>query len=493
MEFAIATGPLHELNTDCLVVGVFDHRTLSAEAAHIDEVCGGALTRVLNRGDLDGKIGQSLLLAEVAGIKADRVMLLGCGKTGELNSAAFQKVLNLAARALGQTGASHCVICCDSWAITDQPDSDWVMREAVLALQSAQYRFDQLKHGDEQDNAGISRAEFYRQESSDSEPVTWGQAVANGVDLAKNLGNLPGNVCTPTFLAETAQDLDSAYDNISTEILEQADMEELGMGSLLSVTQGSRQPAKLIVMNYRGGPSDQAPVVLVGKGITFDAGGISLKPGAAMDEMKYDMCGAASVFGAISAVAEANLPLNLIVVVPSCENLPDGKATKPGDVVTAMDGTTIEVLNTDAEGRLVLCDALSYAAKFEPDCIVDVATLTGACIVALGRKASGLYSNNDNLADELLAAGTNTYDRAWRMPLWPEYKEQLKSNFADLGNIGGPDGGSITAASFLSHFTEKQTWAHLDIAGTAWVKGDAKGATGRPVPMLCQFLKNRAG
>ncbi len=323
--------------------------------------------------------------------------------------------------------------------------------------------------------------------------VALGRAMAKGQLFAKNLGNLPGNVCTPSYIAEQAGDIAQEHDNISLEVLEEADMEKLGMGSLLSVSRGSREPAKLIVLHYQGASdSNEKPHVLVGKGLTFDAGGISLKPAGKMDEMKYDMCGSASVLGALLATAELKLNINLVVIVPSSENLPDGDANKPGDIVKSMSGRTIEILNTDAEGRLILCDALTYAERFEPQTVIDVATLTGACIVALGHHTNGLMGNNPELVDALLDAGQESHDRAWELPMWDEYHQQLKSNFADLANIGGAGGGTITAACFLSKFTEKYPWAHLDIAGTAWSSGGGKGATGRCVPILTQYLYNIA-
>jgi leucyl aminopeptidase len=316
--------------------------------------------------------------------------------------------------------------------------------------------------------------------------------MATGVSLAKDLGNLPANVCTPTYLAQQARKIAREW-KLQFEVLERKDMETLGMGSLLSVAQGSHQPPKLIVLSYAGGPKKAKPVVLVGKGITFDTGGISLKPSAEMDEMKFDMCGAASVLGALRACAEMKLKLNVVGIIPTTENMPGGGATKPGDIVTSMSGQTIEVLNTDAEGRLILCDALTYAERFEPAAVVDIATLTGACVIALGHVAIGLFSNKESLARELLAAGDEAYDRAWHMPLWDDYQEPLKSNFADMANIGGRPGGSITAACFLSRFAKKFDWAHLDIAGTAWNSGKEKGATGRPVALLVSFLMKRAG
>lgn len=293
-------------------------------------------------------------------------------------------------------------------------------------------------------------------------------------------------------MAEQAINLGKNHPELRVKILEESDMKELGMGSFLSVSRGSRQPAKLITLEYQGGKKDSKPIVLVGKGLTFDAGGISLKPGQGMDEMKYDMCGGAAVIGTLLAAVKMQLPLNIIGLVPSSENMPDGDANKPGDIVTSMSGTTIEVLNTDAEGRLILCDALTYAERYKPDVVIDLATLTGACLVALGRVPSGLLGNDDSLCNDLIKAGETACDSVWRLPLWEEYQELLKSNFADLANIGGKDAGTITAACFLSHFAKNFRWAHLDIAGTAWRSGQNKGATGRPVPLLSQYLIDRA-
>jgi leucyl aminopeptidase len=324
------------------------------------------------------------------------------------------------------------------------------------------------------------------------EALKQGDAIGQGMDLTKTLGNLPGNICTPSYLADQARLLAKNH-KLGVKVLEQKDMEKLGMGSLLSVSKGSRQPPKLIVLEYHGGPAKQKPVVLVGKGITFDTGGISLKPGAEMDEMKFDMCGAASVLGTLKACAVMGLKHNVVGVVPTCENMPDGAASRPGDIVTSMSGQTIEILNTDAEGRLILCDALTYAERFNPAAVIDIATLTGACVIALGHVVSGMFSNRQALADELLDAGLTSFDRAWQLPLYEEYQDGLQSNFADMANIGGRPGGAITAASFLARYTKKFDWAHLDIAGTAWKSGKEKGATGRPVPLLTQFLMRRAG
>jgi leucyl aminopeptidase len=316
--------------------------------------------------------------------------------------------------------------------------------------------------------------------------------IAAGVRLAKDLGNLPGNVCTPSYLANSARELGREYGHLKVKVLDTDKLKKLGMGALLAVARGSEEPPKFIIAEYRNAPSEVKPIVLVGKGVTFDSGGLSIKPSKSMDEMKYDMCGAAGVLGTLRACAGLKLGVNVVGIIPATENLPGGRATKPGDIVSSHSGQTIEILNTDAEGRLILCDALSYAARYKPKLMVDVATLTGACMVALGQHPHGLFCNDQSLVDALLAAGQQTFDRAWQLPLWDEYKDELKSNFADMANIGGPYGGAITAASFLSRFVDNVPWAHLDIAGTAWHSGDKKGATGRPVALLTQFLLNQA-
>jgi leucyl aminopeptidase len=368
----------------------------------------------------------------------------------------------------------------------------WKVKQTAINAETALYKYTVTKSDNKVDESPITSLSFVVNDiDSANEAAQQGAAIGQGMNLARELGNLPGNVCTPTYLAEQAIAIGKQYDSVTTTVLEEADMEALGMGSLLSVSRGSVQPAKLISMEYNGAGNDSKPVVFVGKGLTFDAGGISLKPSQGMDEMKYDMCGSASVFGMIKAIAELKLPINVVGVVPSSENLPDGDANKPGDIVTSMAGKTIEILNTDAEGRLILCDALTYSAKFNPEIVIDIATLTGAIIVALGGNATGLMANDQALADDLIKAGQESFDRVWQLPLWDDYQKQLDSNFADIANIGGKEAGSVTAACFLSRFTEDYTWAHLDIAGTAWVGGKAKGATGRPVPLLVQYLMDR--
>ena len=443
---------------------------------------------------MTGKAASTLLLHKVPGVASERVLLLGLGKPAELDARQYRDCLRAAMRALQATSAKDALLYLAELPVKGR-DSAWCISQTVLAAYESAYRFERLKSKAEKNGKALHKIQFgllsAKPAAALDAALTQATAIAQGMALAKDLGNLPGNVCTPTYLAEQALSLAKTHKSIKTTVLEEKDMKKLGMGSLLSVTQGSAEPAKLITMEYHGADKKQKPVVLVGKGITFDSGGISLKPGAEMDEMKYDMCGAASVLGTMQAIAEMGLKLNVLGIIPSSDNMPSGTSTKPGDIVTSMSGQTIEILNTDAEGRLVLCDALTYAARFEPDTVIDIATLTGACIIALGHVASGLYSNQDKLAQELLAAGEQTQDRAWHMPLWEEYQSQLDSNFADMQNIGGRPAGSITAACFLARFTKEYRWAHLDIAGTAWKSGKDKGATGRPVPLLAQYLINR--
>jgi len=441
---------------------------------------------------MNGKVGSTLMLHHVANIAAERVLLIGLGKANEFASKQLIDVLRATFGALQKTACKDAAL-----YLTDLPvkgrDEAWKIMQTVLAAAESGYRCDQLKSkpADALALRKILLGCAGKPGSAAREALSQSNAIAHGMKLAKDLGNLPGNICTPAYLAEQTKTLAKEH-KLNATVLEEKDMSKLGMYSLLSVTRGSRQPAKLITLEYHGGNKNQKPVVLVGKGITFDSGGISLKPGADMDEMKYDMCGAASVLGTMLAIAEIGLKLNVVGVIPSCENMPDGAASRPGDIVKSMSGQTIEILNTDAEGRLILCDALTYSKKFNPGTVIDIATLTGACVIALGHVASGLYSNEDILARDLLDAGDYTYDRAWQLPLWDDYQQQLDSNFADMQNIGGRAGGGITAACFLSRFTKEYHWAHLDIAGTAWKSGKEKGATGRPVPLLTQYLIHRA-
>ncbi|MBA1147010.1 leucyl aminopeptidase [Ectothiorhodospiraceae bacterium WFHF3C12] len=494
MEFSVKSGSPEKQRSACVVVGIYEPRRLSAAAEELDAASDGFISGLLRRGDMEGKLGQSLMLTHVPGVLCDRVLLIGLGRERDFTDGGFRQAVSVMANRLQEAGAAEAVSYLSNLHVKGR-DTLWRVRETVLGVSHTLYRFDQLKSKKDQPRRPLrkltvsvpSRRELPGGEQAQREAV----AIAEGVSFARDLGNLPGNICTPTYLAEQAEALGKAHKQLKVEVLERKDMESLGMGALLSVARGSRQPPKLMIMHYQGGPRDQKPYALVGKGITFDSGGISIKPGAAMDEMKFDMCGAASVFGTIKAVASLELPINVIGVVPASENLPDGDASKPGDIVTTMSGQTVEILNTDAEGRLVLCDALTYTERYEPQTVIDIATLTGACIIALGHQAHALLGNNNPLINDVLSAGRKAGDRAWELPLWEEYQDQLKSNFADMANIGGRPAGTITAACFLSRFTKKFRWAHLDIAGTAWNSGDNKGATGKPVPLLTQYLLDR--
>jgi leucyl aminopeptidase len=492
VEFSIKQSNSEKQRSACVVVGVYAGGKLSPAALALDRIAQHHLSEVIARGDMDGKLANTLVLHRVPGIVAERVLLVGLGKAAEFSAKQFIDAVRASLVALHKTASKDAVFYLTDLAVKGR-DEAWKIKQCVLLAAESVFRCDQLK-SKPADAPILRKLQLGCADKPGSAAQTaleQASAIASGMALAKTLGNLPGNICTPTYLADQATAMAKTH-KLKVTILEEKDMEKLGMHSLLSVSHGSRQPAKLITLEYQGADKKQKPIVLVGKGITFDSGGISLKPGAEMDEMKYDMCGAASVLGTMQAIAEMKLKLNVVIVIPSSENLPDGSASKPGDIVKSMSGQTIEILNTDAEGRLVLCDALTYAARFEPDTVVDIATLTGACVIALGHVASGLFSNEDKLAKELLAAGDEAQDRAWHMPLWDDYQQQLDSNFADMQNIGGRAGGSITAACFLSRFTKDYRWAHLDIAGTAWKSGKEKGATGRPVPLLTQYLINRA-
>jgi len=503
MEFSIKSiGPdkLKEVKRDgakydCVIAGVFDSRKLSAPAQALDKAADGYLAAILRRGDMDGKSGATVLLHGVPGIAAGRVLLIGLGKEAEFGDKAYRDAIAAAMRALKGTSSKQILVTLSELPVAGR-DADWRARQGALVIHETLYRSDQLKS--KKDDAGpLLTALAFTFAAADARAanagLAQGIAIAEGANLTRELGNLPANICTPTYLAQRAQKLAKEC-KLKCEVLDRARMEKLGMGALLAVARGAHQPPRFIILQYQGGKPKEKPIVLVGKGITFDSGGVSLKPGAEMDEMKYDMSGAASVLGAFRALAAMKLPLNVVGLLPATENMPGGAATRPGDIVTSLSGQTIEILNTDAEGRLILCDALTYAERFEPDCVVDVATLTGACVIALGAVASGLMANDERLAGELLDAGQTSGDRAWQLPLWDDYQEMLKSNFADIPNIsGGRAAGTITGACFLARFTKKYRWAHIDIAGTAWRSGKDKGSTGRPVPLLTHFLLKRAG
>lgn len=494
MEFSIKAQSPEKSRSDCVVIAVNEAQQLSPSAQLLNDASGTYLAKLLRQGDLSGKVGKTLLVHNVPGVAAPRVLLVGTGKELTVNERDYRSLVRAALRALDGSGVADALLCLAELEVSGR-DVEWRVEQLVTIARDVRYRITRVS--DKQDPAyGVKTITLSLPAKANlakiKTVVANAQAVANGTDLTRDLGNLPPNLCTPSYLAKQARDLGKEW-KLKVEVLEEADMKKLGMGSLLAVSSGSRQPPKLIVMQYMGAAKTKKPIVLVGKGITFDTGGISLKPAPEMDEMKFDMCGAASVLGTMRAVAEMKLAINLTVVVPTCENMPDGNATRPGDIVRSMSGQTIEILNTDAEGRLILCDALTYSERFKPDTIIDVATLTGACVIALGNEAAGLFANDDALSSELKAAGDYTCDRAWPMPLWEEYHEGLKSNFADVGNVAGRAGGSITAACFLSRFTKTMRWAHLDIAGVAWKSGKEKGATGRPVSLFCRYLITRAG
>jgi len=494
LEFSIKSGAPEKQRSACVVVGVFDHRKLSAPAIDIDRASDGYLSEILRGGDMDGKAGSTLLLHKVPHILADRVLLIGLGKEREFHEKAYRDAIGCAVKTLHDTGSMEAVAYLSEIPVRKR-DVMWNIQQATLSAHATLYRFDSMKSKSDERRRPLKRLTFAvsrRGELNAGElGLARGLAIGHGIHLAKDLGNTPSNVCTPEYLASQAQNLAKTY-GFGCEILDEKACEKLAMGSFLSVGKGSDKPPRFIVLKHDGGKKGDKPVVLVGKAITFDAGGISLKPPAEMDEMNYDMSGGGAVLGAFRAIGEMGLKLNVIGLVPSCENMPDARANKPGDIVTSMSGQTIEILNTDAEGRLILCDALTYAERFEPDAVIDLATLTGACVIALGSHPSALFSNHDPLAREIEHAADESWDRVWRMPLWDDYQEQLKSSLADMANIGGRPAGSITAACFLSRFAKKYHWAHLDIAGTAYKGGREKGSTGRPVSLLVHFLLNRA-
>jgi leucyl aminopeptidase len=492
MEYFVEARATTRVRTDCAVVGVHDDRELSAAAAELDRALGGRLARLLRAGDFAGRLAETMLLPEVGG-PAARVLLVGLGSRKSWGRRHYKRAVVAAAQALTKSAAKDAIF----WLATDPvPDVDAYYRARFVAeaVGHALYRIPDLKSGRKPPAPKLARVGVRFTEKADvtaaTRGVEHGRGIAAGAAVTRDLANLPANVCTPTYLGNYAKRLAREHRSVRVRVLGEPEIKRLGMGSFLSVTAGTDEPARLIVMEYRGGGND-APVALVGKGITFDTGGISLKDPPGMDEMKFDMTGAATVFGAIKALAELDAPLNAVGIVPSCENMPSGRATRPGDIVTSMSGQTIEVLNTDAEGRLILCDALTYARRFKPEVVIDIATLTGACVIALGAHVTGVWSNDDALAADLLAAGTRAADGGWRMPLLEEYQEQLKSNFADFANVGGREGGACTAAGFLWKFTDGLRWAHLDIAGTAYQTGANKGSTGRPIPLLVDYLLSR--
>jgi leucyl aminopeptidase len=498
MEFSIKTLSPETAKTGCVVLGVYQgaaqERELTAPARRVDQASKGKLRKAA--ADLSGKAGSTLLLRDLPGVAAERVLLVGLGERAGFAESAYRDAVRGASFALKDLRAKDAAFFLVDLKVTGavgERHLAWNLRHAALGLREAFYRFDEMKSQKKAPASALQHVVFTLSPKPDLlKALAEAAATADGADLARTLGNLPPNVCTPSYLADEARKLARQY-KLGIEVLERRDMEKLGMGALLAVTSGSQQPPKLIVLRYSGGAKGKKPIALVGKGITFDTGGISLKPAGEMDEMKFDMSGAGSVLGAIRALAGMKAPVNVIGVIPTCENMPGGRATRPGDIVKTLSGQTVEILNTDAEGRLILCDALTYAARMGPDVVVDIATLTGACVIALGHVASGLFANDQKLADEIREAADDAWDRVWQMPLWEDYQEPLRSNFADFANIGGRPGGAITAACYLARFTRKMRWAHLDVAGTAWKSGREKGSTARPVPLLVRFALRRAG
>jgi leucyl aminopeptidase len=497
MKFEAKSGNPAVIKTQCLILPVYTRKRLSDVGKQLDQASDRGLSAVLRRGDIDGKAGQTLMLYQQPGIAAERLLLVGCGAKADFDGKALIEATKTAVRLLQKARPQSVLNLLVADMHGDAAATYYGVRDTVVATTAETYQFTACKSEASTPSHPLRSMQIWLPKGASAaaanKAIEHGQGIGDGMALTRELADLPGNICTPSYLADRARQAARGLRKLRVQVLEEKDMQALGMGALLSVSRGSRQPAKLIVMHYKGAPAKNKPVALVGKGLTFDAGGISIKPSADMDEMKYDMCGGASVIGTLLACARMDLPLNVVGVVPSSENLPDGDANKPGDIVTSMSGQTIEILNTDAEGRLILCDALTYTERFEPSAVIDVATLTGACIIALGNQAAGLLANDDKLAQQVLEAGERSGDRAWQLPLWDEYQKQLDSNFADMANIGGRGAGTITAACFLSRFAKAFKWVHLDIAGIAWLSGKEKGATGRPVPLLTQFLIRRAG
>jgi leucyl aminopeptidase len=493
MEFGVWTKGLATLSVDCLVLGVFEDGELSGEARSVDSACSGRLKKLLERGDFAGRPGDTLLVSDLAGLSATHVLLTGLGSKKHVQRKAWRRACLAALAAIGRTRIRSCAIALDR-PETKQLDDYYLGRQVAELTGAALYRINDLKTGKKPAAAALRKvlAGPVRKAAAAQQGLAHGAAVAAAQVIQRDLANLPPNVCTPIFLAEQARALAKRYASLKVKVLDEPALRREKMGCLLAVAQGSAQPPRFVVLEYQGGKKSAAPVVLVGKGVTFDSGGISLKDPPGMDEMKFDMSGAAAVIASLTLAAQLRLAINVVGLVAAVENMPDGRAVKPGDIATSAAGLTVEILNTDAEGRLILCDALHYARRFRPAAVVDIATLTGACVVALGHHHAGVMGNDEKLVQELLAAGVRADDRCWQLPLTEEYAESLKSNFADFANVGGRDGGAITAAAFLAKFTQGLKWAHLDVAGIAYQSGAQKGSTGRPTPLLADFLIQRA-
>ena len=493
MKFHILHKDPIKQKGDCLVAGIFEKGEMTLTAKNIDKLSRGQLSRQINMSEMTGKIGQTLMLFDLDNIPFKRILLVGCGKEHTLNVRHFRQILNASIKAMNAAKASNAVITLTEVTV-EKHTAAWKIKQAAEVCHNALYQFNEFK-SEKCPAASLKDVTFFTTDSNlkhCEKALDQGVAISSGVEYTKNLANLPSNICTPTYLANEAKQLAKKFKSIKTTVIDESGMKKLGMGALLAVAKGSAQPPKLICIEYKGTAKKQAPIALVGKGITFDTGGLSLKPADAMVGMKYDMCGAATVLGTLKAAAELKLPIHIVGIIAAAENMPSGNAARPEDIVTTLSGQTVEIMNTDAEGRLVLCDALTYCERYKPETVIDIATLTGAVVIALGHHATGLLANQDKLAQELIQAGTESHDRVWQLPLWDEYQEQLKSPFADMSNVGGRSAGTITAACFLSRFAKKYHWAHLDVAGTAaMMMGNERYATGRPVPLLTQFLINR--
>jgi len=488
MKFQLKSDSILNLSADIIILAVNKSNKLCS-SLNLNKRLKDELNAIIELGDLSMSIGSASVYPIIENFK--RVCFVRIQDKDETTSEDLLKLANNIFSSIKPIKAETIILPLKQF-INKKVNEEFASKLFTRAALDKFYEINSLKS--EKKVKDKNNQIIFQSDKADHSSIKFGikegKASAQGANLTKDLGNLPPNICTPTYLANQSKKIAKDYKMKST-VLNRKQIEQLKMGSYLSVAKGSREEPKFIIMEHRKGKKTEKPIVLVGKGITFDSGGISLKPGAAMDEMKYDMCGAATVLGVMKTVGELNLPLNVVGLIPTCENMPDGLAVKPGDIVRSMSGQTIEILNTDAEGRLILCDALTYAERYKPDTVIDIATLTGACVIALGHHASAVFSKNDKLANNLLDAGNESIDKAWRMPLWDEYQTLLNSNFADMANIGGRAAGSITAACFLSRFAKKYDWAHIDIAGTAWNSGANKGATGRPVNLLIQFLINK--
>jgi leucyl aminopeptidase len=504
MKLTLDTTAAQELDTDCLVIGIFEHAALQGSAELIDQASNGALQQLIKSGDIDTNWKHTTMLHGLDGVAAKRILVMGCGETEKFSAVRYDGVCKSAGKFLRDHVTTSAHICLNELDVSDRQEVSpatgnetglgqpgWCLRQAAISVDWANYRYTATKAPKDDDHRPLLSASFNAGDEMQA-TLDVAKGFIRGYLRSRELGNLPPNICNPAYLAETARAIADEHDNVSVDILERDEMARLKMSALLAVGQGSANGPRLIILKYHGQDETARPIVLVGKGITFDTGGISLKPGPNMEQMKFDMGGAASVIGAFEACAEMQLPINLVCVVAAAENMPDGNAYRPGDVLTAMSGKTIEVLNTDAEGRLVLCDALTYSQRFNPLALIDIATLTGACVVALGHHASAIMGKHDDLVNELIEAGQESIDRGWRLPLWDDYQSQIKSTFADMKNVGGMPAGSITAGCFLSRFTTDQRWAHIDCAGATWEWSGEDGSTGRPVGLLIQYLINQA-